>query len=59
MAEKLKEDALGQVTQTAPKLTEEIIGEFQKLTDPKARKAFFEAHPELAQLYSPVNFHVA
>lgn len=60
MAEKkLKEDALAQVPQSIPKLTAEILGEFQKLTNSKERKAFYEAHPELGQLYSPVNFHVA
>jgi len=59
MAEKLKEDALSQVPQSPPKLTPEILAEFQKLIDPKARKAFYEAHPELGQLYSAVNFHVA
>jgi hypothetical protein len=42
-----------------PKLTVEMCRQFQALTDPKERKAFYEAHPELAQLYSPVNFHVA
>lgn len=74
MAEEVKklEDTLGQVPQTtaeeakttvtaaaAPRLTVEICRQFQQLTDPKERKAFYEAHPELSQLYSPVNFHVA
>lgn len=59
MAEKLNEDALAQVPQSTPKLTPEILGQFQKLTDSKERKAFYEAHPELGQLYSPVNFHAA
>jgi hypothetical protein len=45
--------------QPTPKLTVEICRQFQQLTDPKERKAFYEAHPELGQLYSAVNFHVA
>jgi hypothetical protein len=61
MAEEVKklENALGQVAQFTPKLTVEICRQFQQLTDPKERKAFYEAHPELRQLYSEGNFHVA
>lgn len=40
------------------KLRESFAG-LQKLTDPKARKAFYEAHPELQRILSPVNFHSA
>jgi hypothetical protein len=57
MADKLKEDALAQVPQSVPRLTPEVMAEFQKLTDPKERKAFYQAHPELAEFYSPANFH--
>ena len=37
----------------------ESLKAFQKLTDPKERKDFYEAHPELRAIYSPVNFHAA
>jgi hypothetical protein len=57
MAAKLKEDALAQVPQVAPGLTQEVLAEFQKLTDHKERKVFYQAHPELRSLYSEGNFH--
>lgn len=44
---------------TAPKpaIDPEILKQFQALTDYEERKKFFAAHPELATLYSPGNFH--
>ena len=35
------------------------LKEFQKLSDPKLRKAYFDTHPELRRIYSEGNFHVA
>ena len=59
MAENAKftENALKDVPQTPAKLTPELVAEFQKITDPKARKAFYHSHPLLAQVYSEGNFH--
>jgi hypothetical protein len=54
---KLTENVLEQVPQQKPKLIPELLGEFQKITDPKERKAFYHSHPLLAQVYSEGNFH--
>jgi hypothetical protein len=42
----------------AEKLAESLKA-FQKLTDPKERKDYYDKHPELSAIYSPVNFHTA
>jgi len=34
-----------------------LIAELAKITDQARRKEFYEAHPELRRIYSPVNFH--
>jgi hypothetical protein len=59
MGNKLNEDALEQLSQVAPRPSPELVAEFQTLTEPKQRKAFYEGNPLLRQLYSEVNFHVA
>jgi hypothetical protein len=38
---------------------ESSLKEFAKLTNPEKRKVFYDSHPELAAIYSPVNFHSA
>ena len=35
---------------------EQSIAALQRITDPRERKAFYDSHPELAAIYSPVNF---
>lgn len=33
------------------------LAEFQKLTDPKARKQYWQEHPSIQAKYSECNFH--
>jgi hypothetical protein len=53
------ESATKAVPQAKPEKLTESLAAWQKLTDPKERKAFYEKHPELRAVFSEGNFHSA